>query len=350
MTVSLEAQCRSNRLAIYGASGFIGCHLLADLLRKGFQVRVLVRSKKKAEWLGRLGAEVIVGDIRDLKMVHSTVAGCDTVFQLVAHRFEIDSRLIAYRETNIAGMRNVLCAAVDAGVRRLVFTSSINVYGRLSAEPVTEKTSASPTLYHDLSKLEAERLALERGSELGISVVVARLPWVFGPGQPHFRKFFRQVIDEGPFAFYGPCDPWRNIAHVDDIVDGLERCAAVCAPEPRIYLLPGHNAKLSEILLLIADEAGVPFRMRRRPLWPVERISQACQLLLAPFGRELKVMHGIEFFVRNQRVDGSKAKRELGYAPTISLRETIRSMITWYKQSDYATSNEPLLARMVGPS
>ena len=90
MTVSLEAQCRSNRLAIYGASGFIGCHLLADLLRKGFQVRVLVRSKKKAEWLGRLGAEVIVGDIRDLQMVHSTVAGCDTVFQLVAHRFEID--------------------------------------------------------------------------------------------------------------------------------------------------------------------------------------------------------------------------------------------------------------------
>jgi nucleoside-diphosphate-sugar epimerase len=350
MTVSLAPKSRSSRLAICGASGFIGCHLLASLLRKGFEVRALVRSKKKAEWLGRVGADVIVGDIRDLRTVNSAIAGCDTVFQLAAHRSGTDSRLTAYRETNIAGMRNVLSAAVDAGVSRLVFTSSVSVYGRLSAAPATEETPASPTTYHGLTKLEAERLVLKQGTERGVSVVVARLPWVLGPGSPHFAKTFRQVIDEGPFAFYGPCDPWRNVAHVDDIVDGLERCAAVCIHEPPLYLLPGHNAKLSEILRLIADEAGVQFRTKRRPLWPVERISQACQLFLAPFGREPKVMHGIEFFVRNQRFDGSKAKRELGYVPKISLQETIRSMIIWYRDSNYASSNESLLARMAGPS
>jgi len=319
---------------------------LADLLREGHQVRALVRSKTKAEWLRRLGADVVLGDIRDPQMVRSVAAGCGLVFHLVSNRE--DARLIAYRATNVAGTENVMSAAVDAGVRRLVFTSSINVYGRLSAEPATEETPALPTLYHDRSKLEAERLVLGRGPELGISVVVARLPWVFGAGQSRFRKTFRQVVEGGPFSFYGPYDPWRNIAHVDDIVDGLKRCAAASAEEPRCYLLPGHNATLTEILRLIADEAGVRFRMRRKPLWPAECISQACRLLLVPFGREPELTRGVEFFVRNHRVDGSKARRELGYAPTIALRETIRGMIAWYRNSNYADSNEPLLAQRAG--
>ena len=224
----------------------------------------------------------------------------------------------------------------------------MSVYGRLSPELVTEETPATPTLFHDRSKLEAERLVLRRGCELGISVVVARLPWVFGPGQPRFRKTFHQVVEKRSFTIYGSYDPWRNIAHVGDIVDGLKRCVAVCAKEPRLYLLPGHNATLSEILHLIADEAGVRFQIKRRPLWLAERVSQACRLVLVPFGLESRVAHGVEFFVRNNRCDGSKARYELGYEPKISLRETIRGMLTWYRDSNYADSNEPLLAQMAG--
>jgi nucleoside-diphosphate-sugar epimerase len=336
------------RLAIYGASGFIGCHLLAEMLRDGHRVRALVRSKTKAAWLQRVGVEVVMGDIRDAQRVHSVAVGCDIVFHLVTNRFDDDNRLDSYLAANVIGTENVMSAATGAGVRRLVFTSSINVYGRLSARPATEETPASPILYHDCFKLEAERIVLQRARELGICAVVARLPWVFGPGQPRFRKTFRQITEERSFPFYGRQDPWRNVAHVNDVVDGLKRCVAVCAKEPRLYLLPGHNATLSEILHLIADEAGVRFQIKRRPLWLAERVSQACRLVLVPFGLESRVAHGVEFFVRNNRCDGSKARHELGYEPKISLRETIRSMLTWYRDSNYADSNEPLLAQMAG--
>jgi nucleoside-diphosphate-sugar epimerase len=345
MTALIDAQGRPSRLAIYGASGFIGCHLLADLLRQGHQIRALARSKTKAEWLRRLGADVLLGDIRDPQIVRSVAAGCDLVFHLVTGRFDQAARLLAYRETNVLGTANVISAAVDAGVRSLVFTSSMSVYGRLSPELVTEETPATPTLFHDRSKLEAERLVLRRGCELGISVVVARLPWVFGPGQPRFRKIFHQVVEKRSFTIYGSCDPWRNIAHVGDIVDGLKRCAATSAKQSGCYLLPGHNVTLSEILRLIADEAGVRLRVKRKPLWPAEVISRSCRLLLTPFGRELDFIHGVEFFVRNHKVDGSKARCELGYVPRTSLRETIHGMVTWYRKSNYAGSNEQLLSQ-----
>lgn len=311
-------------------------------------MRALVRSRTKGEWLRRLGADVILGDIRDPTAVRSAAEGCDLAFHLVSNRYQENARFIAYHETNVCGTENVISAAADAGVRRLVFTSSINVYGRLSAEPISEETPTSPALCHDRSKLQAERLVLERGPDLGLSVVVARLPWVFGTGAFRFRKPFHQVIEESSFRFYGPYDPWRNIAHVDDIVDGLKRCAAISWNDPRLYLLPGHNAKLSEVLQLIADEAGVQLRISRRPLWPVECMSNACRLLLSPFGTESNLMYGVEFFVRNQKIDGSKAKRELGYAPSISLRETITAMIGWYRKTHYADSNEPDLAEMAG--
>ena len=145
MTVLVDAQGRPSRLAIYGASGFIGCHLLADLLRQGHQVRALARSKSKAEWLRRLGADVVLGDIRDYQIVRSVASGCDLVFHLVTKHFDQDNRLIIYRETNVAGTENVISAAADAGVRRLVFTSSVEVYGRLSREPATEETFPHPS-------------------------------------------------------------------------------------------------------------------------------------------------------------------------------------------------------------
>ena len=346
--VSINTLGKPCRLAIYGASGFIGCHLLLELLRDGHRVRALTRSKIKAEWLQRLGAEVIIGDIRDIQRVHSVATGCDLIFHLVTNRFEDDNRLRTYIGANVVGTENVMSAAIVAGVRRLVFTSSISVYGRLSAKPANEETAASPILYHDRFKLEAERIVRERARERGICAVVAKLPWVFGPGQPRFRKTFRQIIEKRPFPFYGPHDPWRNVAHVNDIVDELKRCVAVCAKEPRLYVLPGHNATLGQILHLIADEAGVRFQMKRRPLWLAERVSRACQLVLVPLGLESRFAHGVEFFVRNYRFDGSKARYELGYEPKISLRETIRDMLTWYRDSNYADSNEPFLVQMTG--
>jgi dihydroflavonol-4-reductase len=348
MTVLMNSENGPRHLAIYGASGFIGCHLAAALLRQGHHVRALVRSKTKAELLHRLGLDVVLGDIRDPQAVRLVAEGCSHVFHLVSNRD--DFRLAAYNATNVSGTANVISAAAEARVRRLVFTSSINVYGRLPADAATEDTPAVPILYHDRSKLEAERIVLRRGQELGVSVVVARLPWVFGAGQFRFHKTFRQISEGGVFMFYGPHDPWRNIAHVDDVLDGLKRCAGVITAEPRIYLLPGHNATLTEVLQLIAEEAGVRFRMKRRPLWPAESISQVCRLLLMPLRREPGLARGIEFFVRNHRIDGSKAHRELGYTPVISLRQTIRDMITWYRNSSYADSNEPLLVQMAGLS
>jgi dihydroflavonol-4-reductase len=319
-----------------------------ELLRDGHRVRALVRSKTKGEWLQRLGAEVVLGDIRDIQRVHSVAAECDLVFHLVTNRFENDNRLNSYIEANVVGTDNVMSAAAGAGARRLVFTSSVNVYGRLSAEPATEETPALPVLYHDRFKLEAERIVLERAREHGICAVVARLPWVFGPGQPRFRKTFRQIIEATRFPFYGSQDPWRNIVHINDIVDGLKRCVAVSAKAPRLYLLPGHNATLSQILHLIAEEAGVRFQIKRRPLWLAERVSQACELVLVPLSLESRFAHGLEFFVRNNRFDGSKAQRELGYEPKISLRETIRGMLAWYREFNYADSNEPFLVQMTG--
>jgi dihydroflavonol-4-reductase len=308
-------------------------------------VRVLARSRTKGKWIERLGAEVVLGDVRDAGPVRAVAAGCNVVFHLATHRLEEDARWRSFREVNIVGTENVMAAA-DAGGCRVVYSSSVNVYGRLSAEPANEETPTRPTLYHDRSKLDAERVVVERGRERGVPVVVARLPSVLGPGQPRFRKTFREAAAGKPYRFFGPQDPWRNIVHVSDVVDGLKRCAVVAVNDPGLYLLPGHNTSLGEFLRLIADEAGAPFQMRRMPLWPLKWMALAYRLALAPFGREPTVARGIEYFVRNHRFDGAKARWELGYEPKVSLRETIRSTLAWYRETNYADSSDPLLAQM----
>jgi dihydroflavonol-4-reductase len=346
-TMTAETNLDLRNVAVFGATGFIGSHLLVELVRRGFRVQTLVRTNVKAACLERLGAHTVMGDIRDPGAVRATLQGCGTVYHLATHRRENGGGWKAFRETNVEGTANIMNAAAVAGIQRLVFTSSVAVYGRLSSGPATERTPPRPILYHDRTKLAAEQMVIERARATGILAVAARLPLVLGPGERGARKMFLEISSGMPIRYLGRADPWRNVVHVTDVVDGLIRCAAR-ASEPGTYLIAGHNARLSEILTLLASEAGTSLRVRRAPIWPVAGLGYLCRRALGPFGIQPRLVHGLEFFIRNQRLDGSLAAIGLGYTPRTSLGETIRQTLEWHRATNFEGTSEAWLERLAG--
>ncbi|MCK8602339.1 hopanoid-associated sugar epimerase [Desulfoferrobacter suflitae] len=322
---------------VTGASGFIGGHVAIQLLQRGWRVRALRRGPV---FQRRLPADPIdwrQGDLKDFDQVYRAMAGCEAVFHVAA-----DYRLWARNPNeiyanNVTGTANVLEAALQHGVRRTVYTSSVGALGlNPDGTPADEGT---PVRLEDMvghykrSKFLAERKA-EEFFRRGLPLVIVNPSTPVGPGDHKPTPTGRIIVDflNGRMPAY--LDTGLNIVHVSDVAHG--HLAAL--EKGRIgekYILGNENLTLSQIFSLLQRITKIPAPRLRLPHRPVLYLSYLSELIARLTGTEpLIPPEGVKMAHRYMFFKADKAISELGLPQTpasVALEDAVR----WYRENCY---------------
>ncbi|HEV2592773.1 MAG TPA: NAD-dependent epimerase/dehydratase family protein, partial [Gaiellaceae bacterium] len=265
------------KVLVTGGAGFIGSNLVRALLERGDDVRVLDNfSTGYRSNLDGLDIEIVEGELRSYERVHNAVRGVELVFHLGAlgsvPRSVQDP--LTSSAVNIEGTLNVLLAARDENVRRVVYSSSSSVYGTARELPVTEALAPDPLSPYGVAKLAAERycVAFSRVYESFESVVV-RYFNVFGPRQSPNSVYaaviplFIRAIDAGePIFIDGDGEQSRDFTYVDNVVDGTLRAGLTEGVNGRIFNIAGSApATVNEVADHIGRILGKEVKREHRP-------------------------------------------------------------------------------------
>ncbi len=302
------------RVLVTGATGFLGAAICRELLARGHAVRALVRPASALAGLEGLGVEVARGDVLDPGSVRAALAGHDAVVH-AAGLPRIGGAAREVLAVNVRGAEVVLGAALEARVARAVLTSSVSAGGATREPVVTDESvpgnAEALGIGYFVSKLRGERAGLALAAR-GLPLVVVRPSVVLGPGDTH-RSSAEIVVSIARRRLPGWVEGGTSFCDVRDVARGhaeaLERGRA-----GEVYVLGGHNLRISEMVARVADAAGVS--PPRRIPYPVAYATAALQEAAAKVRRArptttrelVRAAHLFTF------VSSAKAERELGYA------------------------------------
>ncbi len=332
-----------DRVLVTGATGFIGSAVTRNLLARGLEVVTLVEPQADCANLEGLDVKQLVGDIRSADSVRQAMSGCRAVFHVAAlYRFWARDPSSFYA-INVDGTRNVLAAAAEAGVERMVYTSTV---GTLGLEHVTGSATADERSFPDVrhlygsykrSKYVAEHEVLRAIAEgLPASIVLPTFP--LGPGDRAPTPTGRLVLDFLNGRVPGFVDTVLNVAHVDDVAEGqvlaLER-----GRNGRSYILGGENLTLQQLLGELASLTGLPpakIKVPRLVSLAVAAVSEAVEGGL--LRRHPSVpLEAARMSTSQMAFDTSRACAELGYAPRPAI-EALEASARWFAESGMVTA------------
>jgi dihydroflavonol-4-reductase len=325
------------KVLVTGATGFTGGHLARALAARGYAVSAMVRDPARAGDLSRDGIAVVRGDLSAPGSLPPALSGgFDVVYNIAALYRQAGLPDSVYHQVNAAGVGELIDVAARAGVRRVVHCSTVGVHGDVEHPPAGEDAPIRPGDVYQVSKVEGERIARETGARAGIEVTIARPSGIYGPGDRRLLKLFRGVARRR-FVVLGDGRIFYHLTYIDDLVEGFRLCGEVPRAAGRTYILAGAEVPtLNDLVVLVAEEAGVAPPRLRVPVWPFWLAGAACEALCAPFGIEPPLYRRrVDFFTKSRAFDISRAREELGYAPSVSLRDGVRRTIAWYRQQGW---------------
>lgn len=317
---------KGDRVLVTGASGFLGLHLVEELLKKGFKVRVITRRILK-KFDGEPNIEMVYGDIRDPECVRMAVAGIHTIYHcasITTNKGSWDD----FEETTINGTRYLLDAAVEHGVRKFLYVSTIAVYGfarRNGHEYVSENRGYGQNLpefyYYPKSKIEAEKLVLETYRMRNLPVVIIRPGVLFGPGGKDIFKNKKILMSAKNKVL-----PY---IYVKNVVDAMILSANSDIAIGKAYNVIGDEqitqADFQKKAASVSGDHGMKIFMPRPALFA---LAKSVQFLFGRLSPGLSPPFGDYHYrslVRNLKYDNSKIKAELGWRPTVSTDEGIKA-------------------------
>ena len=307
------------RYLVTGGAGFIGSHLAEALLSGGASVRVAdnlsTGHRENLEPLG--GVEFLEGDLADEAFARRAVEGMDYVLHQAAipsvPRSVSDP--ITSNRSNVDATLNVLVAARDAGVRRVVYAGSSSAYGDTPTLPKREDMPTAPLSPYALQKLVGEQYARLFTALYGLETVTIRYFNVFGPRQdpssPYsgvISVFIRALVEGGQPTIHGNGEQTRDFTYVANVVDGVLRaCHAPQAAGRVINVATGGRISLNHLFKAVRDLVGSAVE----PIYEAPRAGD----------------------VKDSQADIGKAKALLGYTPVVPFEEGLRNTVAWYRAS-----------------
>ena len=313
---------KNRRVLVTGGGGFIGSHLVERLVGMGAVVRGMVHYNALGShgWLEQsahhTNLEVFAGDICDRDCVRGAMKDVQTVFHLAAliaipYSYQAP---VSYVNTNILGTLNILQAAREEGVERIIHTSTSEVYGTAQSVPISESHPLQGQSPYSASKIGADKLAEAFFHSFRVPVVTVRPFNTFGPRQSA-RAVIPTIVSQllvGNTVRLGNTEPKRDLNFVDNTVDGYLAAAAYPEAVGKTFNFgSGREISIGELAMLIAQFMGKP----------IEIVSDAQRQ--RPTGSE----------VERLLADFSQAKSQLDWTPSISLEEGLKRTITWIEQN-----------------
>ena len=331
------------RALVTGATGFVGAAVARALIREGWQVRALARKGSDRRNVQYLPLEVVEGDLADRASLALALAECQALFHVAA-----DYRLGAFDprqlyQTNVEGTRNILEASRQAGIRRVVYTSSVATVGiPRNGSPGNEDTPvgvADMVGHYKRSKFLAEQVARE-AAVAGMSVVIVNPSTPIGPGDVKPTPTGQLVLDAAAGRMPAYVDTGLNIVHVDDVAAGHLLAFHRGRPGER-YILGGQDLTLRQILTEIAGLVGRKppgIRLSASVVLPIAYIAEAFARVTRRPGRI--TVEAVRMSRKRMFFSSDKAKRELGYEwrpPT----EALRDAIAWLREQGSLPPADP---------
>lgn len=326
------------KILVTGGTGFIGGHLCRRLVQDGHSVRALVRNSNGSKELRDLGIDIAIGDLKDYDSLVKAVKGVDIVYSFAAiFRQENVSRK-DFWATNVQGTKNLLDAAVEAGVPRLAHCSSTGVYGYFDDPPATEETPYNlieGDVYIE-TKFAGEELVRQYDAEGLISTTVFNITGVYGPHDTRFLKLFKSIY-KGVFHMIGSGENRVQMIYIDDLIDGILLCGTHEKSAGNNYILTGNSpVTLNNLVGDISEAFGKQPPRLHIPYKLVYYAGILCERICKPLGIPPPIYkRRVAFFNMDKAFDISKAKRELGFQPKIDLPSGIRKTINWYFENGY---------------
>ena len=320
-----------SRVFVTGGSGVVGGALVDALRERGDEVVALARSDAARGELERRGARVVSGDILDADVLARGMEGCATLFHVAGQNSLCVEDPSSMLRANIEGPAVAIRAAAQAGVGRVVHTSSAATIGEPEGAIGREDTPHRGWFLstYERSKTEGERVALETGRQEGVDVVSVNPCSVQGPGRAGGTARFLLAFLDGRLKLF--VDTHVSLVDIKDCTAGHLLAAERGTPGER-YILSGVTLTISEAFALAAEVAGVersPRLVPRRAATIAGSVVEHAFRLVRrrpPVCREM-----VRTLIHGHRYDGSRAERELGLRYT-DPRETIRRTVTWARE------------------
>ncbi|MBS35365.1 MAG: NAD-dependent dehydratase [Thiotrichales bacterium] len=325
---------------VTGATGFVGSAVVRRLLDAGHDVRVLARPASRRDNLEGLSVDIVEGDLRDAESLVAAVKGCDTLFHVAA-----DYRLWVRRpddlyEANVSGSLNLFRAAADAGVERMVYTSSVATLG-LNADG-TSSTETTPVDgdeiigHYKRSKYLAEQQVRTMAKREHLPVVTVNPSTPIGPRDLKPTPTGRVIVQAARGRIPAFVDTGLNVVHVDDVADGhllaLER-----GEVGERYILGGENWTLQQVLTEIAKLTGrraPSIKLSQSMMMPLVYLSEAFAWALHGKRAPMLTVDGLRMSQHKMFFSSDKAISNLGYSPR-NAEEAVHDAVVWFREHRY---------------
>ena len=321
-----------------GATGFVGAAVARVLLAKGHRLRVLTRPNNDRRNLDGLDVEIVEGDLADSTSYGASLRGCQALFHVAAdYRIWVPDAAAMHR-VNVDGTRALMLAALDAGVERVVYTSSVATLGiNRDGTPSNEDT---PVTFADMvgtykqSKYLAEQEVQRLIRHNGLPAIIVNPSTPIGPRDIKPTPTGRIIVDAVKGRMPAYVDTGLNIAHVQSVANG-HWLAFEKGKIGERYILGGENLGLGEILAVIADIAGRPAPTVKLPRELIFPLAYAAEAFARLTGKEPFVtVDALRMAKKKMYFSSAKAERNLGYKIRPA-REAIADAFTWFRQQGY---------------
>jgi len=318
------------KVLVTGAGGFIGSHLCEALVENGYEVKAFVRYNSRNFW-GWLETspykedmEIIAGDIRDYDSVKDVMRDTDIIFHLAALIGIPYSYIspLAYVKTNIEGTYNVLQAARELGVRRVIHTSTSEVYGTARYIPIDENHPLQPQSPYSASKIGADQIALSFYHAFGLPVVIARPFNTYGPRQSARAvtpTIITQILEGAKKIKLGNITPTRDLNYVKDIVEGFIKIMNTSELEGEILNIgSGVEIPIKDLADKIANLMSIKIEIKEEDIRKRPKKSE----------------------VERLACNSDKMKRLTGWTPKYSLDKGLKETIKWFRENLHLYKSE----------
>lgn len=325
------------KVLVTGGTGFTGKALVKRLLDLGHQVIALdykegVKTHELKEW----GADVTISSVTDKELVSRVIKGVDVVHHLAAAFRELNVSNTYYEEVNVGGTRNMLQAAKKEKVKKFIYCSTCGVHGNVENPPADENAPIAAADYYQQTKYHAEPI-VKQYSDSDMGTVILRPAAIYGPGDPErFGMIFRRVA-KGTFPIFGDGKALYHPLYIDSFVDALVSAMGEGIGDGEVYLIADNDyIEIEGLVKKVAAALGVEVKLPHYPFMPLKIAGHVLETICKPLRITPPIFpRRVDWYRQNRAFDISKAKRDLGYNPTIDLDEGLKRTAEWYRQEGY---------------